>query len=251
LRKGLALLELLAEHGPLSLAQVERLSGLNRTMSYRLLRVMSELGYVRHDPVRHQYELGTRLLGLGAITSQRLNLAEIAWPFLDALREETQETIALGVLAGNQVVYLGMVNGAPGTDLSVRFAGRDAPHATSIGKAILAFLPEDVRRPKVDSLQPLPSVTPWTIVDVATLEDDLARTRERGYALEDEENAIGARGIGVPVLDADGLPVAAVGLAGPVDRVDLARADRTASWLWRVSREMSRRIEHAPEAIAS
>lgn len=251
LRKGLALLELLAEHGPLTLAQVERLSGLNRTMSYRLLRVMSDLGYVRHDPVRHQYDLGTRVLGLGAITSQRLNLAQIAWPFLDAMREETQETIALGVLAGNQVVYLGMLDGAHGSDISVRFGGRDAPHATALGKAILAFLPPDLRMRRIASLQPLPALTPSTIVDVAALEDELTLTRERGYAIEDEENVIGARAVGVPVLDADGMPVAAVGLAGPVDRVDLTQAERTAGWLWRVSREMSRRMDHAPEAIAS
>lgn len=251
LRKGFALLELLAERGPLTLAQVERESGLNRTMAYRLLRVLGELGYVDHDPLRHHYELGLRMLSLGAATAQRMNLAEIAWPYLDAVREETKETVSIGVLAGNQVIYLGTLNGPAGSDAGVRYGGRDAAHSTSVGKAILAFLPEEQRETRVASLAPLPSVTPSTIVDRDKLTNELARTRERGYALEDEENAIGARGVGVPVLDAQGNPVAALGIAGPVHRMDLRHADRTAARLWRVSREVSRLLEHAPEVIAS
>ena len=69
-----------------------------------------------------------------------MNLAEIAWPYLDAVRTETCETVTLGVLTGNQIVYLSMLYGERGPDMSIRFNGRDAPHATSIGKAILAFL---------------------------------------------------------------------------------------------------------------
>ncbi len=251
LRKGLELLELLAEEGPMTLAQVERASGLNRTMSYRLLRVMGELGYVEHDPTRHQYEVGLRLLGLGAMAASRMNLATVAGPFLDAVRAETNETVTLGVLAGKQVVYLEMRDGPHGSDMAIRFRGRDAAHSTSVGKAILAFLPEEVRENRVASLSPMPSVTPSTIIDAVALEGDLLRTRERGYALEDEENAIGERGVGVPVLDAQGLPIAALGIAGPIDRIDLARADLTAARLWRASRAMSRQMEHAPAVIAS
>ncbi|MCA9880534.1 MAG: IclR family transcriptional regulator [Thermomicrobiales bacterium] len=251
LRKGLALLELLADHGPMSLAQVERASGLNRTMAYRLLRVLGELGYVEHDPVRHQFGLGARLLGLGAAAAQRMNLADIALPCLDAVRAETQETVALGVLAGNQVIYLGLLPGAEAPEIAAPMSLRDAAHSTSVGKAILAFLPEAQRESRLAALTPLPSVTPATIVDPQALDQDLARTRERGYSLEDEENTPGARGVAVPVLDARGLPVAALALAGPADRIDLSRADRMAARLWRASREVSRRLDAGPEALAS
>jgi DNA-binding IclR family transcriptional regulator len=251
LRKGLSLLELLADRGPMTLAAVERASGLNRTMSYRLLRVLGELGYVDHDPLRHDYDLGFRLLGLGAAVAERLNLVEAAWPFLDGAHHGGQETMTLAVLAGNQVVYLGMLDVARGTEIAKRFAGRHAPHATSVGKAILAFLPDEVRGVKVASLEPLTKVTPSTIVDREALQRELARTRERGYALEDEENAIGARGVGVPVLDSHGHPVAAVGINGPAAEFDLRNADRTAARLWQVSREMSRQLADAPTELAS
>ncbi len=244
LRKGLGLLELLAEHGRMSLAQVERASGLNRTMAYRLLRVLDELGYVRHDPVRHRYELGFRLLELGAVTASRLDLAEIAWPLLERVRQETQETVTLAVLVGNQVVYLGMLHGTPGIEQATRLAGRHAPHATAAGKAILAFLPEETRQITVFSLTLFP-ITSNTIIDVEALEKELARTRERGYALEDEEHTIGSRGVGVPVLDPRGHPVAALGLSGPIERFDLAAAGDTATRLWSASRDLSRRVGHA------
>lgn len=251
LRKGLALLELLADHGSMSLAQVERESGLNRTMAYRLLRVLGELGYVEHDPVRHQFGLGARLLGLGAATAQRMNLAEIARPCLDAVRSELHETVALGVLAGNQVIYLGMLAGAEGPEIAAPMSLRDAAHSTSVGKVILAFLPEVQRQSRLAAMTPLPAITPSTIVDPQVLDLHLAQTRERGYALEDEENTSGKRGVAVPVLDVRGLPVAALALAGPVDRIDLRRADRMAARLWRASREVSRRMETAPEKLTA
>jgi IclR family acetate operon transcriptional repressor len=251
LRKGLTLLELLADQGPMTLAEVERASGLNRTMSYRLLRVMGELGYVEHDPVDHSYDLGFRLLGLGAVMAERLHLVEAAWPFLGDARESTHESIALAVLAGTSIVYLGVLDLTHGAAVARRFAGRQAPHATAVGKAILAFLPDELRGLKVASLEPLAALTSCTIVDTAALHQELARTRERGYALEDEEQAVGARGVGVPVLDGHGQPVAAVGVAGPAEHVDLATADRTAARLWQVSRELSRQLDQVPVARAS
>lgn len=251
LRKGLALLELLAEQGPMTLAQVERASGLNRTMSYRLLRVMGELGYIEHDPVRHQYELGFRLLGLGAAAASRLNLAEIAWEPLRAARDETGETIALGVLAGTRIVYLTVLDGVPELAFATRFSGEDAPHVSAVGKAILAFLPQRTREVMVAALSAQPPKRSGAITGAEALEQELACSRERGYALEDEECERGMRGVGVPVFDAHGQPIAALGLTGPVERVDLSRADRIAERLWQASREVSRRIGHAPEALAS
>jgi DNA-binding IclR family transcriptional regulator len=251
LRKGLALLELLADHGSMSLAQVERESGLNRTMAYRLLRVLGELGYVEHDPVRHQFGLGARLLGLGAATAQRMKLAEIARPSLEAARADLQETVALGVLAGTQVIYLGMLSGSEDADLAAPMSQRDAAHSTAVGKVILAFLPDAQRQGRLAALMPLTSITPATIVDLQQLERDLAQTSERGYALEDEENTPGKRGVAVPILDVRGMPVAAIAVVGPAERIDLRRADRTAARLWRASRDVSQRLEKAPEKLTA
>ena len=251
LRKGFALLELLADQGPLSLAQVERASGLNRTMSYRLLRVMGELGYIEHDEEEHTYGLGLRILELGAAAAERLNFAEIDWPVLVSLREELQETVMLGVLSGNDVVYLGSLESPRPSGVTIRPGAREPVHTTSLGKAILAFHSPNECTLKVAALDPLTPKTPKTIVDPGALVFELRRTRERGYALEDEENEIGARCVGVPVLGEDGRPVAGLALAGPVERIDLAHAGAIAERLWLASREMSRHMEAVPERLAS
>ena len=251
LRKGLALLELLAKQGPLSLAQVERASGLNRTMSYRLLRVMGELGYVEHDEEQHTYGLGLRILELGSAVAERLNFAEIAWPSLVSLREEVQETVALGVVSGNDVVYLGSFEGLHSPVVTSRAGSHDPLHATAIGKAILAFSCPDESTLKVASLDPLTRKTPKTIDDPGALAFELRRTRVRGYALEDEENQLGARAVAVPVLAASGRPLAGLALVGPVERVDLKRADVIAERLWLASRDMTRRMEVSPGRLGS
>lgn len=245
------MLELLAAQGPLSLAQVERASGLNRTMSYRLLRVMAEMGYVEHDEERHTYGLGMRVLQLGATMADRLNFGAIAWPFLAPLQEELQETIVLGVMSGNDVVCLGASESPRESSVSIGLGSYDPVHATSLGKAILAFHSPDECTMKIASLDLLPRKTPHTIVDPGALAFDLRRTRERGYALEDEENEIGTRCVAVPVLAECGRPLAGLAVAGPVERIDLKRAAAIAERLWLASREMTGRMSQAPHRLAS
>lgn len=242
LRKGVAVLELLATHGPLTLAEVQRVSGLNRTMAYRLLRALGETGYVAHDPVQKRYLLGLRLLQLGAAVTDRLEITAVARPLLASLREETQETINLGVLEGNEIVYVAMAESPLGLRMAARPGSRDPAHSTSLGKAILAFLPQSEQQRLLHSLGPLPELTPATLVGTEALAGDLALTRARGYALDDEENELGARCIGVPIFDAVGYPLAGLSISGPVGRIDLARVPWIATRLQEASQEVSRRM---------
>jgi DNA-binding IclR family transcriptional regulator len=212
---------------------------------------MAELGYIEHNLDEHTYGLGPRVFQLGSVMAERLNFETIAWPFLASLREELQETIVLGVMSGQEVVCLGLLESPRRPGVSTRLGHRDPVHATSLGKAILAFHSPNECTLKVAALDPLQPKTPKTIVDPGALAFELRRTRERGYALEDEENEIGARCVGVPVLGAGGQPVAGLALAGPVDRIDLTRAAAIAERLWLASREMSRRMEAVPVALAS
>ncbi len=248
LRKGLALLDLLRAHGALTMAEVQRESGLNRTMTFRLLRALVELGFVAHDPVRHHYTLGLRLLELGGAVAARLDLAALGRPLLVALREETRETVNLGVQEGSEIVYIAMEEGTLALRMSARLGGRDPLHSTSLGKAILAFLPGAEQARIVASLGTLPRLTANTVTDAESLQRELALTRRRGYALDDEENELGARCVGVPVLDGAGVPLAGLSVSGPIGRIDLERADQIAARLWEASRELSRRMGHPPTA---
>ena len=244
LRKGLAVLDLLAARGPMTMKELQLASGLKRTMTYRVLRALSETGYVTHDLVQRHYSLGLRLLQLGAVVVERLDVAAIARPLLAELREETRETVNLGVLDGNETVYVVMMESPLGLRMAARLGGREPAHSTSLGKAVLAFLLPAERDEIVKSLLPLRAMTAATLVDTAALARNLTLTRERGYAFDDEESEVGVRCVGVPVLDGVGRPLAGMSVSGPVGRIDLARAERLAAQLWEASREISRRVGH-------
>ena len=238
------MLDLLATHGPMTMAELQQASQLNRTMTYRLLRALSETGYVAQDPVRKQYLLGLRLLQLGAAVADHLDIVAVARPLLAALREETQETVNLGLLDGNEIVYVAMMESPLGLRMAARPGGRDPAHSTSLGKAVLAFLPPVERERVVSSLLPLRALTPATLIEPEALERDLTETRKRGYAIDDEENEPGARCVGVPVLDDAGRPIAGLSVSGPVGRINPARIEWIAARLWEASREISRRMGH-------
>jgi DNA-binding IclR family transcriptional regulator len=239
LRKGLAVLELLASDGPLTLAEIQRRGALNKTMTFRLIRVLRETGYVRHDLENHRYSLALKLLDLGGAVANRLDLVRAGQSLLNQLREEIGETINLGVMDEERVVYVAMAESSrPGLRMASRVGGSGCFHSTSIGKAILAFLPEADRDTVISKLV-WTAVTPKTITNPGDLRDELERTRLRGYATDNEENEIGARCVGVPILDGAGLPLAAISVSGPFARIDDGALEAMATRLWEASREIS------------
>jgi IclR family acetate operon transcriptional repressor len=126
----------------------------------------------------------------------------------------------------------------PGLRMASRVGGSDCLHSTSIGKAILAFLPKPDRESALADLQ-WTAVTPKTITNHDHLRDELERTRLRGYATDNEENEIGARCIGVPILDGAGLPLAGISVSGPTARMNDDVLDAMSKRLWEASREIS------------
>jgi IclR family acetate operon transcriptional repressor len=242
LRKGLAVLELLASGGPLTLAEIQRRGALNKTMTFRLIRVLRETGYVRHDLESHRYSLALKLLDLGAAAAARLDIVRVGQSLLDQLRGEFGETINLGVMDERHVVYVAMAESSrPGLRMASRVGGHGCLHSTSIGKAILAFLPEPDREALLANLA-WTAVTPKTITSLYDLRDELERTRLRGYATDNEENEIGARCVGVPILDGADLPLAAISVSGPMARIDDDALGAMSERLWEASREISSRL---------
>jgi len=242
LRKGLAVLELLASDGPLTLAEIQRRGALNKTMTFRLIRVLRETGYVRHELESHRYSLALKLFNLGGAVAARLDIVRVGLSILDRLRGELGETINLGVIAEGHVVYVAIAESSrPGLRMASHVGGHGCLHSTSIGKAILAFLPEPDREALLANLA-WTAVTPKTITSLHDLRDELERTRLRGYATDNEENEIGARCVGVPILDGADLPLAAISVSGPMARIDDDALGAMSERLWEASREISSRL---------
>jgi DNA-binding IclR family transcriptional regulator len=220
--KALDTLECLAgADEPLTAHQVAREIGLSRTTAYRLLSTLATRGYVMSDN-NGRYQLGLSLLRLSQTILEHLELPALAKPILREACRLSNETIFLGIRDGAEALYIERVESSQPVRLCSVAGTRNPLYCTSLGKAILAFLPEDQRASLIDQFT-LVGRTAHTITDKAVLAEELSLVRDRGYALDDIENEEGVRCVGAPIFDHSGGVVAGISIAGPAYRLSLDR----------------------------
>jgi DNA-binding IclR family transcriptional regulator len=192
-----------------------RACGLNRATAWRLLKTLQARGLVVVDEATGGYSIGLTAVELGNAAGPDALIAA-ARPVLEDTCRATGETASLAVPGVGGLTYVDEVT--PIAVLTASWLGRSVPlHATSTGKALLAFLPvEQVRRVLGGAL---PSFTPTTITDPEALAVELAATRARGYGTCAGELESSLFGVSAPVLDRGGRPLAVLSIWGPQDRV--------------------------------
>lgn len=212
--RALTILELFNDRQPaLNVSEVSELTGLNRATCYRFCQTLRQLGYLEEIDER-RFRPGIKTISLGHSALRSRELPELAMPYLRDLRRETQETVNLALLDGVDVVYVARVLSDHLISLRLYVGSRLPAYASSLGRAILAFLPEAEVESILDrsDLQP---ITSHTIVDRRRLQAELRRVRARGYVVNDQEIADGLRGVAAPVLGASQRPIAAVNISIP------------------------------------
>jgi DNA-binding IclR family transcriptional regulator len=225
--RAIRALELIAEAGSLGVTELGRALDVHKATASRLIATLAERGLLERDPLTEKYRLGFGLIRLAGAAMAGLDLVRTAHPILEGLAERTRETVNLGVLSGDAVVYVDQISGTRAI-VSVSWVGRSTPlHCSSNGKVLLANMPDDER----DRLlaRPLERPTASTIVDAAALVAQLRDVRIRGYAQTLEELEEGLNAVAAPVRGADGQVVAALSVSGPAFRmrpVDLPRIAR-------------------------
>lgn len=195
------------------LADLARSVGLNKTTAYRLLAALEGERMVERGRNGEAYRLGPELVALGGRAQGSNELREASRAVLASLAQETRETATLEVLVGGDTLILEEAMGSYVVGSIPSIGTRWPAHATSTGKTILAFLPEEERNRALPRV--LPAITPRTLSDRGALDRDLARVRERGYALSQEELEPGFVALGAPVYSADGRVAAAISVGGP------------------------------------
>ncbi|GGP47600.1 IclR family transcriptional regulator [Saccharothrix coeruleofusca] len=214
LRRAFELLERLADAGgEASLSELAAITGLPLPTIHRLIRTLVALGYVRQNSNR-RYALGARLIRLGESASGQFG----AWarPFLARLVDLVGETANLAVLDGDEVVYVAQVPSPHSMRVFTEVGRRLLPHATGVGKAMLAQLPRQEARALLERTG-LPARTPNTITDPERLLSALDRIAAQGYALDESEQELGVRCVAVPLVG--GPTLAAVSVSGPEGRL--------------------------------
>jgi DNA-binding IclR family transcriptional regulator len=225
--RALRAIELIADAGELGVTELGRRLGVHKATASRLAATLAQHGFLERDPRSDRYRIGFRLVALAGAAMADLDLVRTAHPVVEDLAERTRETVNVGVLSGNEVIYLDQASGARSI-VSVSWVGRRTPlHATAAGKILAAFADPEQR----DRLLAgeLPACTPRTIVDRRALVDQLDRVRRRGYAQTFEELEDGLNAVAAPIRGPDRRVVAALSVSGPAFRVrpeDVARLGR-------------------------
>ena len=196
LERAFGLLELVAAHGrAMSLSELVGASGLAPATLHRLARTLVDLGYLRQEPSR-RYALGPRLFLLAESSSTMLN--SVALPHLAHLVDEIGETANLAMLDGDRVAYVAQVPGSHSMRMFTEVGRRVLPHCTAVGKALLASSSEEEVRALL-ARTGLPRHTPHTVTDPEVLLAQLEQVRLRGYAMDEGEQEVGVRCVGVAV----------------------------------------------------
>ncbi|NLU76761.1 helix-turn-helix domain-containing protein [Streptomyces sp. HNM0575] len=193
-----------------TLTEVARGTGLDRATARRLLLTLADLGYVTSDG--RAFELTPRTLELGYAYLSSMSLPEIAQPHLTSLARELNETAALAVLDGDEIVYVALVQSARLMAVKISIGTRFDAYTTSMGRVLLAGLPEAELDERFGRLK-LERRTDHTIRSPRTLRDEIGKVREQGWSLVDSELEEGLRGAAAPVRDRAGRVVAAANVS--------------------------------------
>ena len=178
---------------------------------------LSAEGFLEQNPDNGRYRLGLSLFGLGALVRQRMDVSNQARPLLGALRDSTQEAVHLAILAQTSIMVLYNLETSQAIGIRSYIGTRKPAFCTSEGRAMLAFAGPEVLAAVID--EGLVARTAKTNTDPAVLRQALDEVRQLGYAIDDEESEVGMRGIAAPIRDISGKVIAAVGLAGPIQRL--------------------------------
>jgi IclR family KDG regulon transcriptional repressor len=219
LQKALRILLHVGQAGSeMGVTQLATALSLDKATVHRLLKAMEKFQLIERNPENEKYRLGIKLHELGTQAVQSRTLQSEAHRYLLALAHRSGETITLAAALSGGVVCLDRVE-SPDSIVALRtpVGARFPAHGTAIGKAVLAYLPQD----EADAIvikAGLTRYTPFTLTRMPLLRENLANIRQRGFALDSQELERGLSGIAAPVLSREGRLLAAVGMAGPTQR---------------------------------
>jgi len=238
--RAIAILYLLAQRGEAGVTEVAAELGVHKSTAFRLITALDTGGLIEQDGERGKYRLGRGILRLAAATAGGLELPTESRQVCRQLAAELGEAVNLAILDGAEATNILQEYGTS-TITGRNWIGQRTPlHATASGKVLLSWM--DAVALKEILASTLPHYTAQTVAEPAALEAELAAVRDRGWASTSEEFEIGLNAVAVPVRDATGDVVAAVGVSGPSYRLTIESFPEVAARLIAGSEEISARL---------
>lgn len=201
-----------ASSANLTLSELSKKTGINKATVRRFVLTLADLGYVNIVD-NNKFQLSPKVLNIGQHYLESLYLPNLALPILEKIANKVNDSTNLAILDGSEVVYVSRVNAAErivGANLQI--GSRLPYYATSLGKAIVAWLPETTRRQIWENTK-IRSLTEKTLVNYEDFEKNIAQCRLQGFAYGDGELEEGLRSVAMPVFNRDAEPIAAINIS--------------------------------------
>lgn len=250
--------EVVRREGGVGLAELAKHVGLHSSTAFHLMRTMVDLGFLRQSPETKRYHAGHRLFAAAASALTEIELVATAGPFLEELAREAGESAYLATRSGDEIMIVAVVPGGGAIHLRGRAGSLRPPHATALGKVMLAGLPEQHLHTLLSRL-PLERLTENTTTDKEKLLQEIETIKQSGIAFDDGEFDVEVRCVAVPVYNFLGQVAAAIGISGPAWRLKLQVLGDKAALLRTIADRLSTAIggaryvtqrDHVAEVIA-
>ena len=207
-----------------NISEMSRKLNIPKSTTHVLVSTLDHLGYIKQYQSSRRFQLSTKMFGLGRKALNATPLPEVALPHLRWLVQESKLTAHVGILEKSQVVFVQKVDG-PGIIKFDTYVGKCSElHCTGLGKALLAFQPEEIIQ-SVLSNYTFNRFTKRTISSQSAFVAELARVRQNGYSIDDEEEELGIRCIAAPIFSA-GMVLAAVSVTGTTTQIHMEEMER-------------------------
>ncbi|ABY95602.1 MULTISPECIES: IclR family transcriptional regulator [Thermoanaerobacter] len=245
LERALKILEVLGKNpNGLGVTELAREVDLPKSTVYRLLSTLAKWGYVEQEKENEKYKLGLKIIELSSNILNNLELREVARQYLEELMEFANEVVHLCVLRDGEIVYIDKVESHNTIQMYSQIGKRAPVHCTAVGKAILAFLPQE-EAISILKTKGLPRKTPNTITSLEEMLKHLEEIRRLGYAIDNVEHEEGIRCVAAPIFDYTGQVVASVSISGPEYRVTWEKVPGLAVKVKEITKKISQRLGYS------
>jgi IclR family transcriptional regulator, acetate operon repressor len=242
LTRGLSILERLAEaEGGLTLTDIGQRVQLPPSTVHRLLATLEKMGYVYQAGELGRWYIGLQAYTVGSSFLSSRDFIAQSHPYMRRLMDQSGETVNLAILEGTEAVFVDQVQCREMMRTIVKLGSRAPLHASGVGKAMFASLPDD----QIDAIlkvRGLPRITGNTITTPETMWASIRVIRQRGWSFDDEEHALGTRCVAAPIYDEHAETLGAISLAGPSSRLPDERIRQLGPLVAHTAEELTHRL---------
>ncbi|WML36718.1 IclR family transcriptional regulator [Clostridium sp. OS1-26] len=212
--RSLSILEALSDYEDgLGITEISEKVGLHKSTVHRLLSTLIQKGYVEQSEETNKYKLTLKLFELGSKKIGKIDVVNVAKPYLRDLMKMTNEVVHLVIRDGNEIVYVDKVESESTIRMYSRIGKRSPIYCTAVGKAMLSYM-TDEQVEQIWNQSDIKKFTEKTITNLEEFKEHLKIVREKGYAIDEQENEIGIRCVGAAILNYKGEVCGAISISG-------------------------------------